>query len=834
MALTEQEEFELLSLERERALGGNKYDPSVGTGRYLLNRAQQGAAGLLALPAEVVYQGGQLLRRGLSNIPGYTDVVPEVPIQSPAALARRVFSDASMKAPSRATEIAGGVAEFAGSGILPSIGIVSRAAQKVPAALAEIGSTVLGGAGSEVGGLPGAVIGSVVGAQSPTLYSKAASIVGGAVPWLKAQQAAVAPKELSNAIESFPQSAQNIEMAGKISQNLADIGAPGFRPTLGGQTGAPGILAREAQIAGSSAEDLSQYTARQSQNRGVVEQATDIAFPAGSGDLRRSADVIKRATTQQLESRLNDIQRQQQDLARIFETRPQQEIGARLNQLRDEANAVARGIKNAKLTDVYQTADRLGISENMDDVVQSIRSIMGADVNAFQQMPPVFQKILTQYAPKQTELAGRSIPPDLMAFQAQKNAPKPATFQELHSLWREANSQFGSAVRSGDAQAQYYLQQVKDALKGKLAKFEQGGFGELTDKFKDFNAFYATKYAPAFKQGVGGKMGATNRYGELLKEEDIVSRFFTPSGIDDFNIVYGGDRNAQQALADGVVGLFRQAAVKGGKIDQKAAQNFIRNNAETLDKLPDIRAILSNRTAANEALLEQSARVRQNISDFNKSTIAKIAKTDNVDALIDKALTDRRPMMQLVALSAAGGDSTRKALARTIAERIPIAAQKAKLDPLSFVTQNESLLRPALDRLGKDHFTNLKTIAGAQTIIGRTDIPTQISAPRIKDFLEETIGTSMPSMVSQMRATTVTRQSSPVYMLTNALSKFGIKLRQQNTDELMREAIYNPEIAASWAQLAKGKPFTMKQANSFMEHLSSAGLRIAATDEEGQ
>ena len=326
-------------------------------------------------------------------------------------------------------------------------------------------------------------------------------------------------------------------------------------------------------------------------------------------------------------------------------------------------------------------------------------------------------------------------------------------------------------------------------------------------------------------------MGATNRYGELLKPEDVVSKFFTPSGLDDFNLIYGGNKEAQTALADGVVGLFRQAAVKGGKVDPRSAQTFIRANSEALDKLPDVKVILSKPVAANEALLEQATRVRQNISDFNKSTLAKIAKTDNVDALLDKAFTDRRTMMQLVALGGRGGEATSKAVARGIADHVSIAAQKAKLDPLTFVAQNEELLRPALNRLGADHFKNLKTIAGAQTIQGRTEIPSGVGATRIKDFLEEATGTGAPSLISMGRATLITRQSSPIYMLSNVLAKYGVKLRSGNEEILMREAIYNPEVAALWAKAAKGVPFTMGDSNKLLNHFASAGLRITATED---
>ena len=99
----------------------SKYDPSQSNIRYQLSRAQKGAAGLLALPAEVVYHGGQLLRRGLSQIPGYSSVVPEIPIESPVALSRRTLGGPEIKAPSRAAEIIGGASEFAGAGALPSV-----------------------------------------------------------------------------------------------------------------------------------------------------------------------------------------------------------------------------------------------------------------------------------------------------------------------------------------------------------------------------------------------------------------------------------------------------------------------------------------------------------------------------------------------------------------------------------------------------------------------------------------------------------------------------------------------------------------------------------------
>ena len=809
---------------------GSKYDPDVSNLRYQVSRAQKGAAGLLALPAEVVYHGGQLLRKGLSQIPGYTSLVPDLPIESPAQLSRRTLGGPEIKAPSRTAEILGGASEFAGAGILPSAAVVGRAAHKIPALLSEIGSTALGGVGSEVAGLPGAIAGSVAGAQTPLAFSKAYSLVSGVVPWLVKQQTSAAPRELVSAIQAHPEAGANVALADEVSANLARSGAGVLRPTLASKTGAPGIIAREQQIAASTPEQLSKYVTRQAENLAVVQRAQQTAFPKG-GDIPRAAESLRLSVSQHLESRLDEINRQRQNLTMLLRGRGQQEAGERLTQLRDEAQQVSRNIVKGKQTDVYETADRLGIKEPMDDVLAKVREIGGSNQNIFQNMPPVFGKIISRYAQKTEEATGRSIDPELMAAKAAETAPKPATFQEIHSLWREANTQYGTALRAGNAQAQYYIQQVRDALKAKLNKFESGGFGELTDKFKDFNRFYATKYAPAFKEGVGGKLGAATRYGDLVKPEDVVSKFFTPSGIDDFNLVYGSNPQAQIALADGVVGMFRQSAVKGGKIDPKAAQTFLRNNAETLDKLPDIKAMLSHPAASNEALIEAGVRLKANQREFNKSAVARIANTQNAKTLVDKALTNPLQMRQLVAMASAGGAQSKQAVASMIAERLPQIAEKAGIDPFTFLVQNQQSLKPALDALGMNHFNNLKTIAGAKTVLGRTDMPTTVQAGRIKDIAEELTGTGLPSLISMGRATTITRQSSPVYMLSAVLSKFGIKLREDQTRKMMEEAIYNPEVASAWAKAARTGTLTIGESNRVADHLLSAGIRIESGQE---
>ena len=814
-----------------------KYDPKTNPVDYQASRFSKGAAGLASLPADLAFSVADVAKRGLRMIPGYEKYVaeplnslaPNFTLERPGSVIKGALPGADLKPPSRNQEILGGASEFMGAGGPFGMYNVATSPHKIAAAVGEIGSSVLGGIGSETAGLPGAIIGSVVGQNLPTAYSKLKANTAAGVPWLRAKLDERVPKELDAALKAAPQAPQNMASAEAISEKIGKAAGAPFKPTIAQQTGAPGIIAREEQIAASSPEQLTKYTARASENQAALKAAEDVFFPAGQSNIPRTADSIRRGVASNLESRLDNINRSREALAQRITSSPQQATGQALVNLRNEAQNAARAVKNKMLDDVYATADKLKVSENMDDVVEVARKVGGSDENIFQNMPPVYAKIIKEFAPKQAALTGRSVPPDLMA--AAQGAPKKASFEAIHSLWREANTQYATATRVGDTQAQYYIQQVKDALKAKLSKFEGGQYGELTDKFKDFNRFYATKYAPAFYEGVGGRIAANNRYGEVVKPEDVVSKFFNPSGIDDFNLIYGSNQKAQSALEDGVIGLFRDAAVKNGKINQSAANNFLRSNREALDKLPDLREMLKSPVSADAAMIESAARVRQNISEFNKSVIAKIAKTDNPDVLIDKALANKKTLMQLVELGRIAGPGATQSIIRSVVDRIPAAAAKAGTDPLSFVVANKEALKPVLDRVSPSHFENLLTIAGGKSILSRTKVPTHVGASRYVDVVEELTGSTPRTVWSQINAVEQGRQAASSSAI-GLLSRYGIKTRAENANALMTEAIYNPEVAKSWAKMAEGKKLDIGESNSFIRNMLSAGIRIGSTLDE--
>ena len=776
----------------------------------------------------------------IAEIPNMADVVTNarkayeemigVPNRQPADFAQRLV---------------GAGARFAGASIVPSAATVLKAARPFSALSAEAMAALEGGALSSIGGdvgkdseqrmggdtggqlgpaagsLLGGGTGSFTGGATPIALEKLWSVIAPNVNKGKLGAAAtgLAGKEVGGALNANPSSELNMGQAVATQDALAKLGAPGFSPTLAQASGAPAIASLEGNIARSTPEQLGKYAQNFTQNEGVIGKAIDNTFQSGS-NLSRAADTTLRGASSRLDSLLAKIDETQAQVASGVRGSPQQDVGAKLQALRDEAKAVARGEKNARVADIYATAEQSGAKADMTDVLGAVTALKNADPNTFQKMPPVFSKVMSEYGGKEADAVGRSVPPDLMAVAGMTKKPE-ASFEELHSLYRETNSQLASAQRVGDMNAAYYLGHLKDVLKEKLGTFEQQG-DELATKFKAFNEWFSTKYAPAFYEGVGGRMAASNRFGDVVKPESVVGKFFTPSGIDDFNLIYQGNKEAQQALKDGVLGLFRDAAIKDGKINPNAAQQFIRANQDTLAKVPDISATLKNTTAFNEALVAKATRLQEAQSGLDKTLLAKIAGESDNAKVIQKALADPVYLRQLVAT--ARTPSAQKAVARGIVDGIPEAATKAGSNPLAFVLSNEATLRPALDRLDPKHFDNLLTIATARTIQGRVTPPLHGENLGVTDVIQNLTGSSPRTIWAQSANTAAGRQSSVTAVL-HLLTRFAIKKTEERADDILKAVIYEPALAAEMAKAAK-MPFSIGESNKLANHLINAGIRV--------
>ncbi len=751
--------------------------------------------------------------------------------------------------PSKSNEYLAKIANFAGASILPGIGVVGMAERKLIAAMVEaIGTTVsatsavegkeLGaemaptfGVSKETGAVLGEMLGSLAGpgavaagakgvekatAKTGSIISEKTGITGLGKEAQERAGKLTAVKQIREALDANLTSANNLDEAVKMQGVI-----PGFKPTLGQASGAPGVIAIEKTVATQSPQTLARAAEREAENLGAITKFAEEKFP--------STKIAPTAPVKTLYQKIADgqskaLERTEQNIAKLAvsqEVHDTAAIGERLRALRGEAQVQARAIKNAKYKDVYEAANSAGIKEPIGDVQELVREVAGSDANAAQIMPQLFgdlTAVVKKYTPKASKIL-------LADGKAQPAGEAVVPFEALHSMQKRASSDLNSALAAGDNSKAYLIAKVDTLLKNKLAKFEGEQFGAVSEKLRDANNFFAKKYQPVFNEGLGGRIGpyAKGKYGEITQDSDIVRKLvFNPEnrrGTTEFFEIYGSNPEAQSLLRNGVMDMFSKAVVRDGEIKPALVESFFRQHGAQLNMVPSLKAELSNIDAMNDALLARRAVIRAQQSLFEKTVVAKIANSDNPMEVINKALTDPKTMRALIS-QAHKTPETAHALAGAIAN----AVSKQK-DPLTFLVQNKNTLQAALDPLGKQHFYNLMTLARAEDIASRVKAPTHVNLDKIQDIGEQAVGTSVKGIMSRMMNVNKGYMSGE-YAIADVGGRYIYKWKAAETQKMLEAAIYDPEMAK--ALLALKRDTTPAKMNNLRNHAFSHGIRVDA------
>jgi hypothetical protein len=109
---------------------------------------------------------------------------------------------------------------------------------------------------------------------------------------------------------------------------------------------------------------------------------------------RAQLSATKSINSLEQEKTASDLQKLGQQHARTVDN---QAIGERLRQKYWDARDAAKQVQDKVLGNLYGQARKQGITADMSDVRASVQKIVGADKNTFQDMPPLFSKILDEY-----------------------------------------------------------------------------------------------------------------------------------------------------------------------------------------------------------------------------------------------------------------------------------------------------------------------------------------------------------------------------------------------------------------------------------------------------
>lgn len=759
---------------------------------------------------------------------------------------------------SKANEYLGALARFAGAGAIPGLGVVSAAERKLIAALVEtaglglsatssVEGKELGGSlaknlgvdkdrGEHIGEFIGSLIGpgavGYLGHLTQKLGTKAGSWAGEATGLTgvskEAQERAgksMAVRQLRESLEAAPESQANLQEATKLQEQI-----PGFNPTLGEASGAPGVVAIEQSLAGATPQALAKAAQRHTENVEALGNYAEQRFPPSEVSPTAGAKELYTARVAQGRRRLAAIEQQINDLSDL-PTANNAIVGNKLRELRDQAQNVARDIRDKKYENVYSAANKAGIKEDVSDVQTAMREIAGSDENAAQTMPSLYadlKQAIRKYTPakEETKLVGPKGEPLIPAEQA---AGVAVPFPALHSMLKRAGQDRTQAVMSGDYTRAYHIGQIQDMLSKKVGKFEGPEFGNTAELLRDANKFYKEKYRQVFQEGLGGRMARFNRFGDTTPDEKVVSSLVLPSGgqqgINEFFNIFGHNPEAKSLLERGFMDMFGKAVVRDGEIKPALVETFKREHSAQLDAMPDFKAMLADFNAVNTAYLLRRQMVQEQQKLLDQTSLAKVAGIRDPQVAVDAALTDHRLMQVLVsqASKTRGGSD---ALARSIA--VSVAKQK---DPYEFLMSNAPVLRRELEKLGPDHFSNLQTLARASQVAGRTTVPQHVNLEQLSDVGERAIGTSVKGLFSRMLNVKKGYMSGG-YAAFDIGGRWIYKIKTEEAQKLMEAAIYDPELAKALVNMPKlSGPEVI---NSLRAHALSHGIRVISVQQGNQ
>lgn len=852
------EQDALAKVQAQHGIPQPKEQPPIGPAIW--DTFKSGLASTAAIPG-MVADVGSLIGKGVRRTVGLDPNYVDNPLANTEAIYKPVSKTLGVQhlptptneygKPSKSNEYLMALANFAGASALPGVGVVSAAERKLMAALVETAATAISATSSVEGkelaknlaptfgvdperaGHIGEVVGSLAGpglvaaagrgiekatAKTGQVVSDATGLTGVSK---EAQQRAgrlMAIRQIGQALDSNIASKSNLKEAVDLQNRI-----PGFKPTLGQASDAPGVKAIEQTLAGKTPQSLSTAAERQAENQAAVSAYGEQKFPTGEASPTQPVKNLYQGIAADQQKRLDTTNAQISDLAAKSEFQDTAAIGERLRTLRADAKNAAREVKNAKYSDVYDAANKAGLKAPVDDVQSLMREVAGSDANAAQIMPGLYSDLnsaIKKFTPEQPKIL-------LPGGQPQARPPAEVSFEALHSMQKRSNADMGAALAAGDTQKAYLIGKVQDLLKQKVAAFEGPQFGEVGVKLRDANQFYATKYQPVFNEGLGGRTGpaARTKYGEITQDGDIVRKLiFNPEnkrGTAEFFDIYGNNPEAHSLLRNGIADMFTKAVVRDGEIKPALVESFMRQHAAQFDMMPSLKSEFSNIDHLNDTLLARRQSLEAQQSLLDKTTIAKIAKSDKPDEVIGRALTNPKEMMALVSQSfktPEGAQTLANAIAKTVSE------QK---NPYQFLRENEAALRNGMAPLGKQHFDNLLTLTKAQEVSGRVKAPTSVELDKLQDIGTQAIGTPIKSLLSRIWNVNRAGGPSAKYAAVDVGGRYIYKIKTEEAQKLMEQAIYDPQMAQALLAL-KNEP-SIAKLNNVRNHAFAHGLRVTAT-----
>jgi hypothetical protein len=181
-----------------------------------------------------------------------------------------------------------------------------------------------------------------------------------------------------------------------------------------------------------------------------------------------------------------------------------------------------------------------------------------------------------------------------------------ATLQDIDEMRAAINREAAKTKANGDALGYSDLMKLHKKLDEAVVNSATLPQNAIV-AYKDFLKTYADQYARRFKDGLQFDLFKIKQGENRIKPEDFITKFMAgPTETDQFVAMLGSNSEAMNYARQGMEGLFRKAAIKNGKIDVDAVDEFLTKYGAQIDKLDANGLSLRNKFTA---LKNETARI---------------------------------------------------------------------------------------------------------------------------------------------------------------------------------------------------------------------------------
>jgi hypothetical protein len=420
-----------------------------------------------------------------------------------------------------------------------------------------------------------------------------------------------------------------------------------------------------------------------------------------------------------------------------------------------------------------------------------------------------------------------------MDFAAGSPGRVTVTFKDLMGLRSRITDDIRDAMSAATPSAKKI--RVLEGLKARVDRFIDESTAaadpEIAGRLKQFRDSYRQEYIDRFNQGAAYKVRALNGRGYYQTPDERVADAFWQDvdGARQFKRTYGEDAPETEALAGVVLDDLRTAAVRDGQIVPGLHQAWLRRYDKALNEFPTLKARVSDIGSVNEGLIARATQLSRREKIIDRSMLNReldaIARGRPPEDLIADAIQNPRLMAQIerrVRKTGADG-ALRRAVFETVADA-PLPKMR------EYLAKNAPALRIALT---PKHHKDLETILTATEQMARVPEPAgRAYDPNSLADVERRLGTGMNQIASRVFAANSGRTSWR-YVAIDLISRFWRGHSQQETAALLKEALYNPDIArdlVDLVQLPAKREAAAKRLNSW---LLQVGVDEEGTSEAG-